>query len=543
MTLLGWLDHPVADHGVRTLHGRDEWTYVGYPELAGRVRTFAAELAGRGVRGGDVVLIVYRNGPDFITAFFGTLAAGATPSVIAPPIVFEDMASYQSHLSRVLGLARPRMAVVEDDLRSRLSGPLDSHGVPVFDRGGPVAEPGGERGRLALLQFTSGSSSPPKGVEVSWDALEAQLATISSWLCWGPGQSSATWLPIHHDMGLVGMVLTSVTYQSDTWLMRPERFIRRPADWLRCLSTRGVYMTSAPPFALRHTLQRVRPADLEGCDFSSIGAFVVGAEPIDGEALDRFAALLAPYGLSREALIPAYGLAEATLAVTGKPVGAPIEDVLVDRARLRMGEKVVAEPGHGADVLRIVGCGYPLENVRVSVCDEAGELPPGVLGEIVVAGASLADGYRDAARFPASGFRTGDAGFVWDGRLHVLGRLGDALKVRGVQVFAEDLEAALARIEALKPQRYVVVLGAVDGRDTAAAVVEAKPGEWAEEAYRVLRYALADARVLVVAAERGSVRRTTSGKPKRRVIFEDLMAGAVEGTVLYDSAESGKGQA
>lgn len=561
ISLLGWLDRPVSGHGVHTLGEDGQWTFVDYAELAARVRATAVALADRGVSHDDVVTITHRSGPDFLAVFFGALAAGATPAPVVPPGLFQDRGRYESHLAHIVRLAQPRVAAIGAELAGQLSSFLGSLGVPavVSGRAGPTGQtasaaglPAGmKRPHLALLQFTSGSSAPPKGVEVSWVALEAQLALIARWLRWGPDEGCATWLPVHHDMGLVGQVVMSVVSQSDLWIMQPDQFIRQPTTWLRCLGDGRACMTAVPPFSLRDiVLRRVRREDLEDCDFSSVQAFVVGAEPVPAEVLELFTGFLAPLGFRGEMLVPAYGLAEATLAVTGKPVGEPVQEVHVDRTQLRMGEKIRIEEVEGTGLqgaMCMVSCGYPLAEVRLGVRDETGDLPPGVLGEIVVAGASLADGYRGrevgrATWADQGGFRTGDAGFLWNGQLFVLGRLGDGLKVRGVQVFAEELEADLARVDGLRSRRYAVVLGAVDGTDTAAAIVQARPGAWADEAFRLLRRSLGGTRVMIVAASPGSIVRTSSGKPKRRELFQKLMAGSVEGVVLYDTAAEERGK-
>jgi acyl-CoA synthetase (AMP-forming)/AMP-acid ligase II len=541
--LLDWLDDPDENRGVSTMDAAGEWHHTGYPRLAALTKAMAAALADAGVGRGDVVSIIHRNGPGFISAFFGALALGAVPSPLVPPALFQDSAGYATHIGGILGVARPRVVVLEPDLeaalgpvvRTRLGVPTVVTGAEPGDTDVPISPPAA--GDLALLQFTSGSSSAPKGVEVSRAALEAQIGILVNWLGFHSGNGCATWLPIHHDMGLVGMVLPGVITQTNLWIMQPDQFIQGAARWLRVFGNGDAHIAAMPPFSLGHMLRRVRRADLDGCDFSAVRNIVVGAEPIDGTMMDRFAELLAPYRFRPEMLAPAYGLAEATLAVAGKESLTPTTRVRVDRSRLRLGEKVIAAPDEvvPAEPLELVSCGAPLPGVRVSVCDEAGDpAPPGVLGEVVVGGNALADHYRGDGELWTE-FHTGDAGFMWEDGLYVLGRLGDGLKLRGVQVFAEDLEVLLACGDAVKSARYAVVLGAFEGVDTVAAIVVKKPGPWAEEVHRTLRRAVRGVRVVVVAADRSAVRRTSSGKPMRRAMFNDLMDGTIEGVVVHDS--------
>ncbi|GAA2083707.1 hypothetical protein GCM10009801_44330 [Streptomyces albiaxialis] len=544
--LLDWLDGPRSDRGVHTMDAEGAWQYTPYPELAARVRRVAAGLAGAGVVPGDVVSVVHRNGPGFMAAFFGALAAGATPSPAVPPALFQDRAAYTRHLGSILGTARPRVLLAEPDIAQEWGEELDSLGTPIVpldDAFGATADEvpvhTWENGSTALLQFTSGSSSAPKGVEVSLAALEGQIALLARWLRFRDGNACGTWLPIHHDMGLVGMVLPSLVTQSELWVMQPDQFIGGAARWMRLLGSGNVQITSVPPFSLAHVLRRVRAEDLEGCDFSKMLVQVVGAEPIDSRVLDAYERLLTPFGWRPGTLSPAYGLAEATLAVTGEDLRVPPPGVRVDRARLRLGEKVVLDTGElpVEEPLELASSGRVLPGVTVEVRDEAGDpVPPGVLGEIAVGGVALADGYRGHPRWDGA-FVTGDAGFFWNDRLHVLGRLGDALKVRGVQVFAEDLETVLGELPELRRVRHAVVLGSLEGQDTAAVLVVKQPGEWSEPVYRALRRQLRGVRVVVVAANRGAVRRTSSGKPQRRAMFDQLMNGTIDGVVLHDSGK------
>ncbi|WP_030949841.1 AMP-binding protein, partial [Streptomyces sp. NRRL S-646] len=541
--LLDWLDAPRADRGINTLDLAGEWQYTPYPELAANTRAAAGELTAAGVRPGDVVSIIHRNGPGFVTAFFGALAAGATPSPVVPPALFQDRASYSRHVGAILGVAAPRVVVVETELAEQLGPALREHGHRPLTLGttaepAPPAQPAA-RPHTALLQFTSGSSATPKGVVVSWEALQAQIGLLVRWLGFHSGNACGTWLPIHHDMGLVGMVLPSVVTQSNLWVMQPDQFITGASRWLRLLGSGVVQITAVPPFSLKHMLRRVRDEDLAGCDFSKVRVNVVGAEPIDSRVLDAFTRRLAPFGWPSAALAPAYGLAEATLAVTGKDLDAPVDHVRVDRGRLRLGEKVVVDSGEVPvdEPLELAASGSVLPGVTVAVRDEAGDpVPEGVLGEIVVGGSSLADGYRGHEPWPGE-FVTGDAGFFWQQRLYVLGRLGDSLKVRGVQLFAEDLENGLGKVEALWQARYAVVLGTLEGQDTAAALVVKQPGQWSAEVFRELRRQARGLRVVVAAVNRGAVRRTSSGKPKRRAMFEQLMTGTIDGVVVHDSAK------
>ncbi|HEX7240490.1 MAG TPA: AMP-binding protein [Longimicrobiaceae bacterium] len=533
--LLAWLDDPAADRGIHFARADGTWSFHAYARLAELARRAAGALACEGVRRDDVVTLMGRSGPEFVAAFFGTLLAGATPSPVAPPLTFGDPDAYRDHLAGVLRTARPALVVADAELADEVAGlaggawrTLDAASLLAGDA---AADPPG-RGvaELALLQLTSGSSGPARAVRVPYAALEANVGAIRHWLRWTRDDAFASWLPLHHDMGLVGGLLSSVVAGSDLWLLQPEHFVREPLRWLRGLGASGARLTVTPAFGLDHAARRVPAEALEGLDFSGVRGVVVGAERIDARTLDAFQALLAPAGLRREALLPAYGLAEATLAVSGVPVDEGWTGVAVEPASLALGRAVEPAADGGATV---VGCGRPLAGVDVRIEDEdRSPLPEGHVGEVVVRGASLAAGYGgEAASLTtlADGvLRTGDAGFLLDGQLFVLGRLGDSVKVRGRVVFSEDLEVALGEAGASRP-RVAVLLGVHAGVPTAVLLAEEAEPAWRGAAEALLRRRTGGARVVFVGAARGTIARTSSGKPRRRRLWQAFVEGSLAG--------------
>jgi acyl-CoA synthetase (AMP-forming)/AMP-acid ligase II len=541
--LLGWLDRPAAHRGLHCAGPGSDWTFVPYQELAALVRRAAAGLVALGVPAGGVVGVVQRTGARCAATLFGALAAGCTASPVPPPTRLQDPRSHLAHVDEALRVARPALVVADADLVFRLRPVARRYGCPVvdvatlFDAAGNPPADGARRpaGHLALRQFTSGSSGPVRAVDVPRAALSAHVGAIRDWLGLSEADTTATWLPPWHDMGLVGCLLTPVAHQADLWLMPPEEFIGRPLRFLRCFGASGATVTALPGFALAHVVRRVRREDLSGLDFAGWRSVVVGAERLDASALAAFAALLRPNGFDPRALRPAYGLAEATLAVTGLPVGEAWRVVAVDPATLRPGRRVV--PG----TVEVVGCGRPLGTTWVSIEDESGEsLAPGVVGEIVVRGGAVAAGYvgdadGSSTRLAGGTLRTGDAGFVLDGHVYVVGRLGDGIKLRGRMLFAETVEAALAAA-GLPPRRTVVLLGHRGDRATAVVVHErAEPG-WVSVVRPLLRRLTDGARIVLVDAPAGAIARTTSGKPRRRVLWQHFLDGRLPGTVVYTTA-------
>jgi acyl-CoA synthetase (AMP-forming)/AMP-acid ligase II len=315
---------------------------------------------------------------------------------------------------------------------------------------------------------------------------------------------------------------------TDIWLLRPEEFIRRPARYLRCFGELGARLTAIPSFGLLHLTRNITPDDLADCDFTAWRAIIVGAERVDPAALDHVHRLLAPFGLRRAAFLPAYGLAEATVAVTGVGLDEEWGTVTVDPSAIDVRRPIT----YTADGQQVVGCGHALHGLEVSIADEdGGILPDGHVGEIVVRGASVAADYLAGTAGGGTRLRdrtlwTGDAGFVVDRQLFVLGRMGDSIKIRGRTVFAEDVEALL---DPLRPgaRRLAVVLGMRRGRATCVIVLECPRKDWLLSAAELVRPRVEEATILVLAAPAGTIDWTTSGKPRRRKLWQDFVAGRI----------------
>jgi acyl-CoA synthetase (AMP-forming)/AMP-acid ligase II len=516
----------------------DEWNFWSYASLAESARRVASGLRSLGVGHDDVVSIVLPSGPGFVAALFGTMLAGAVPSPLAPPMAFQDLGVYDDHVTGVLRTAQPRLVVTDLALTTaigQLARRADVASVTTVDEvlASGTSQAGPSRpASLALLQFTSGSSGRARGVRISCAALEANVSAMREWLRMTSGDAIGTWLPLHHDMGLIGCLVTPVMNRSDVWVMQPEQFVHSPVSYLRWFGERGAKLTAMPTFGLAYIVRRVRPEMLEGFDFSRWRGVVVGAERLDADVFDQFHRLLAPFGFQRSAILPAYGLAEATLAVTALPPFAGWRSVAMRPGPRAIGTAITLSDT-AADSNAVVGCGRPLTGTSVTVVDERGQpLPDGHVGEIVVRSPSVASGYlhgeepSSLTSIDAGSLVTGDAGFLLDGELYVLGRLGDSLKIRGRAVFAEDIEAALTTA-GLPGHRLAVALGIHDGQPTAVAVLEHPRPDWTELAEQVVRRRTDGACVVVAPVSRGAITRTSSGKPKRRLLWHSFVGGTL----------------
>lgn len=534
--LTAWIDAPATRQGIRFWRG-DAWTLWTYEDLAEFARGVAGGLMALGVARDDRVLVVERTGPEFVAALYGTMLAGAVPCPVAPPQLFQSGSHYACHLQAIGDAARPVLVVTSEELVEQLDdGRLRVTTAAELAGRGEVADTAAAPASAALLQFTSGSSGRVKGVRVPVSALAANVAAIRDWTEMVEGDATASWLPVHHDMGLIGCLLTPVDQQRDLWLLEPADFVRDPVRYLSCFGTHGAVMTAMPPFGVDYITKRVSAEALTGSDFSGWRALILGAERIDVDVLDRFMALMGPFGFDRRAFLPAYGLAEATLAVTGLALREELTTVLVAPRLLSLGQPVRAE---GAAIHPVVGCGRALDGVTVTVVDEAGAaLPDQHIGQIVVGGTSVAKGYVDGTgKAGLTEWRdgllwTGDAGFMDDGQLFVVGRLGDAMKVRGRTVFAEDIEAAL--VEAGVPRlRLAVLLGYSARGATAVVLLECPDDAWTAAARATVPRVTEHVSHVILDVPRRSIRRTTSGKPRRRDMWAAYVEGRIEGTEIH----------
>lgn len=546
--LLNWIDRPSRDRGLRFLDDSSTWNLSSFETLAHLAIDISALLRDADVQQNDVVCIVLPTGPELVGTIFSTWVSGGTICPLVPPMMFEDEAQYVQHLARILGAAKPRVVVTDKTFRAIVDSAAKTAGLSntalldVADSIGGGVSIRKEAGQVALLQFTSGSSGNPRGVRVTFDNLASNIGAIRQWIRMGASDVTATWLPLYHDMGLIGCLLTPIVSGNDTWIMRPDQFIREPVKWLECFGRNGGTLTAAPNFGYGYAARKVKPESLAGMDFSKFRVAIAGAEPVDAEALHRFSELLAPFGFSGQAYLPAYGLAEATLAVTGRAPDSPVARALkLDWDSLSFGKPVSWSAESSLDEIDskassgwLVSSGRPHAGMHVRILDGSGaELPSDTLGEIFVSGPAVADGYTEprpeaATRFDDSGIYCGDAGFIHDGELFVVGRIADSLKVRGRTVYAEDLEARVALATGLHRGRFVVVALPGHGAGSILGIAEAAGVDWATQAAQLIKGIVGgEIQVRVGIGPRGTIQRTSSGKPKRRLMWEMNASGTL----------------
>jgi fatty-acyl-CoA synthase len=464
--------HRAAEHpsGLTFVDASEAEETLSWADVRARARATAGALHRLGVRQGDRVAIVLPTGQDFLDAFFGVLLAGAVPVPLYPPVRLGRLEEYHRATARMMQLSGA-VLVLTDALVGRLLGEAVLAARPrlgcrrvslLRDAGETPMELPVSSEALALVQFSSGSTVDPKPVALSHANVMAQVETIRALMPVREGVRplGVSWLPLYHDMGLIGCLVNAVAYPGPLVLLRPEQFLARPALWLRALSRHRGTLSAAPNFAYALCVRRIRDEELEGVDLSSWALALNGAEPISSDVAKRFVERFSPYGFDACALVPAYGLAEASLAVTFAPIRPVLRAVHVDARELATAGRV--RPGHRA----LVSVGVPVPGAEVEVRDEAGRVvAEGRVGHIHVRGPSVMVGYLGQPEATHSAIidgwlDTGDLGFVDGGELVVCGRAKDVIILRGANHVPQEFEEALDGLDGVRPG-CAVALGAI----------------------------------------------------------------------------------
>jgi fatty-acyl-CoA synthase len=530
-------------HGVTAIEHDGSTGRLPYAVLFVQALETAGALAARGLVAGDRVALIVPEVGDFIRAFFGVSAAGLVPVPLVPPGQAGDLPTFARQTRHLLAASRVSAVIASDEVIPLIgldgiepAPPLltlnqlrDSPPLAV-----PVARPPDSP---ALIQFTSGSTAAPKGVVLTQANLDANISAIAGPAGLGvrPGDVGVSWLPLYHDMGLIGMLLTAVYTRSDVVIMSPLLFLKRPTSWLDAISRHRASVSFAPNFAYELCLRRVKPSQIDTLDLSSWRVAGCGAEPIRHDTLAEFAERFGRAGFQASSFAPSYGLAEHSLAVAFAPGQLRID--AVDPNQLV--SESVAIPVTGTDrAVRLVGCGrvFPGHELRI-VDDDQRPLGERRVGHIQARGPSVMAGYFGQAALTAETLRdgwlqTGDLGYVADGDLFVCGRTKDVIIRAGRKYHPPDLEAAIADLDGIRSSGVVVIgINRAGQADEVVAILEARAslGQDALEdgVKRRVRETAGLELDRVVVAPPGTIPRTSSGKVRRAETRTRLQAGTL----------------
>ncbi len=561
MTLVEMLRDRAALHPERTaciflLDGDQEGERLTYGELDREARRIAARLRSEGLAG-ERALLLFPPGLAFVAAYFGCLYAGTVAVPVYPPRSNRNL----GRLHAIVADADARAVLATDDVIAALTRNTDA--APELARlrwiaaelGGadedlPWVDAGVAPGDVAFLQYTSGSTSTPKGVRVTHANLLVNEGMMRDAFGHGEGLVVAGWLPVYHDMGLIGNMLHPLYMGGTCVLMSPAAFLQRPARWLEAVSRYGAETSGGPNFAYDLCVERISPEEKATLDLSRWRVAFCGAEPVRAPTLERFAAAFAECGFRREAFYPCYGLAEATLFVSGSSAAEPpvIRSFRTDALERDRGVPAAADDPGAAP---LVGCGFAWNEGRVEVVDAATRTPlaPGAVGEVWVQGPHVAEGYWNrpeateetfAARL-ADGdgpfMRTGDLGFVDGGHLFITGRAKDLIILRGRNLYPQDIELAAGTAHAaLQPGGAAAFSIEADGEERLVIVHEVRRTalrglDRAEVATRIRETVAASFEAAVhdvVLIGPATLLKTSSGKVQRQAMRRAYLAGSLE---------------
>ena len=543
-----------VDRQIAYLEAENVERRVSYAELHQRALGILRRLRRLGASRGDHLIILLNNNEAFIDGFWAALAGGIVPVPLAVGISDE----HRFKLLRVAQqLDNPWLytdrksldrldAFAAENAETAAFGQLRARAFLIddVDDVGRAADPVPARpGDIAFIQYSSGSTSEPKGIVLTHRNILANARGASEAAGFSGRDVSLSWMPLTHDMGLIGMFIMMFANRMQLNLMPTELFIRRPLLWTTFLSRTRATLSSSPNFGYRHYLKVLGDRALAGIDLSSVRLIFNGAEPISVELCDEFMDRLAPTGLAREAMFPVYGLAEASLAMTFPSPGHAYRSVNVDRHRLRVGDRVRELPvgDAGAIALMRVGRAIPHSELRL-VNDADGPVAGASVGHVQIRGDNVTAGYYRAPAVNAAGFsadgwlRTGDLGFLHDGDLVIAGRVKEVIFVNGQNYFPHDLEAIVQHATGLEPGKVAAAGSRPPGADTEQLVLFVLHRGPLEEFLPVAREAarLVNEHAGLEVAQVVPIRRmpkTTSGKIQRVALVESLLAGEFDAEI------------
>ncbi|HEY7395038.1 MAG TPA: AMP-binding protein, partial [Gemmatimonadaceae bacterium] len=531
------------------LNADHETQKVTYAELWDGAARIARSLRVHGIQRGEPVAIMLPTSLDYLQSFMGVLAAGAIAVPLYPPARLDRIVEYLQRQARILANANSRLMIAMPEavpiarMLRRQASALETivTAQALKDGAEPLNDIAGEPDDPALIQYTSGSTGDPKGVLLTHANLLENIRAIAAGIQLTPTDACVSWLPLYHDMGLIGTWLNAMVNGIPLTLMSPLSFLARPERWLWAIHEQGATVSAAPNFAYELCVRKIGDAALAGLDLSSWRCASNGSEPVSAATLDRFAERFAPFGFKREALFPVYGLAESSVALCFPPVGrAPVVDVVQRQPFEREGRAITASSRES--LLTFVSVGTPLPRHEVRIVDDARrDVPERVVGRLLFRGPSCTSGYYrnpEATKrlILADGWLdSGDLAYFANGELFITGRMKDLIIKGGRNLVPQEIEEVAGSVEGIR-KGCVAAFGVADeGTGTERLVVIAEARALDRPTRERLEHnvvaAIAEGVGIppdtVLIAAPGTVPKTPSGKVRRSAARDVFESGRV----------------
>ena len=541
------LDVRKLDREIRFIDGENDESVLVFGELHERALALLGSLQARGMQKGDELVVFSKSNEKFVVAFWAAVLGGMVPVPVAVGISDE----HRHKLFRILTQLKQPTLFTESELLGRLTEFADQRAlhdvVDLLQKRAVLMSDivPGSAGDIAavspddigFIQYSSGSTSDPKGVVLTHRNLCVNIRAIVEGAQWTADDQALSWMPLTHDMGLIGYHLSVLAVGMNHAVMDTNLFVRRPLLWMSKAGELEATQLCSPNFGYKHFLKLFERKGLPDVDLSCIKRILNGAEPISVELCEEFLAALAPLGLSRNSMLPVYGLAEATVGVAFSPVGPEYQHVVMDRHSLQIGETFREVSPNDPDAVRFVKVGKAIRDVDIRIADDDDNpLESGRIGNIQLRGASVTeriygDDATTAELFTTDGWlRTGDCGVFVDGDLVITGRQKDIIIVNGQNYYPHDLEEIVARLDGLDLNKVVVAGATPKGGQTEELIAFILYRQDVED-FRAIATEVRDCigeqtglevdRVIPVAR----IPKTTSGKVQRAKLLQSYQDG------------------
>lgn len=536
-----------ADKYIGFVHGDGSLDRLTYSELYTEATNILIKLQKHGIKRGDYIILCTDTNYDTVVHLWACILGGIVPTVLQPPVSFTSHNISADKLLMVNRLLENPYIIFGKEIKNPDPVQFDPRKIIAINYS---KEPGraeifySDGNDIAYVQFSSGSTGDPKGVILTHNNIITNADSISKGLCFNHDDVTVNWMPLYHDMGLIGYHITPLYYTYNQYHIETIDFIKDPFLWLTTMTKYKATITGCPNFGqalINRHMTRKNPTDI---DLSSVKALLNGAEPISPEIMEKFMANLEPYGFKKSSMMPVYGMAEATLAISFFPIGNEPEVKAFKQESLSKYGTAIVYDGTHEPVQRIVNVGKPLKDILIKISNDSGETQPeGVLGEVMVKGDNVSQGYfrdlKKGSKKRGDGWLpTGDQGFILSGHLYITGRYKDIIFINGINFYSHDLESFAIRECDLAYGKFVIggYFNEKKGHDSIIAFLAGSDNEHTRDKLKKITGLYHDTLGLqidhYVLVRSNQIHKTSSGKLKRYQMVKNFLDGELKEIVL-----------